>query len=75
MQLARDFMREQDSRGWDWDLEAAYPDPIDPECRGRKIATRWVVCVQYKKNGSLLDGPAVISVNIANGSAAFMESP
>ena len=75
MQLARDFMRDQDTRGCEWKLEAARPDSIDPECRGRKIATRWVVCVHYKKNGTLVDGPAGIIVNIADGTAAFMESP
>lgn len=75
IQLASDFMCEQDTQDWEWDIGAALPDSIDPEYGGRKIATRWVVSVHYKKQGAQFDGPAAIAVNIADGSASFMESP
>lgn len=70
-QLAEEFMSRQDTRGWEWTLSTATPDHINSSHNGRKIATQWVVSVQYAKEGAILDGPASLNVNIADGSVTF----
>ena len=68
-------MSRQNTRGFTWTLSSASPDVLNPDCKGHKIATQWTVLVIYSLDGSTLDGPAVLRVNIADGSVAFIESP
>ena len=39
---------------------------------GRKIATQWVVLVDYSNDEVTVDGPAVLRVNIVDESVAFL---
>lgn len=71
LKLATDFMHRQDVKGWEWRCFGAHPDTIDPGYRGRKIASRWIVLVEYSRNGGELDGPAIIHVDIETGTAKF----
>jgi hypothetical protein len=70
-QLAEEFMSRQDTRGWEWTLSIATPDKFNPSYNGRKIATRWVISVQYAEEGVVADGPALLYVDIANGTVTF----
>jgi hypothetical protein len=74
MELARRFMNSQDTSGWAWTIDFARADPINPDHKGRKIATGWIVIVNYTKDGAVLDGPTVLYVNIEDGSVAFDRS-
>jgi hypothetical protein len=75
-QLAFAFMHRQDTKGWDWSLGDAMPDPIDPNKDGRKIATQWIVVVNYAKDRTTLEGGSVVKVNIKNGMVVWSdESP
>jgi hypothetical protein len=67
-------MSQQDTRGWEWTVSAASPDPCNPKRMGRKIATQWIVPVAYSRDGSVLDGPGILRVNIADGSVCFFNS-
>lgn len=69
LKIATDFMHRQDVEGWEWTCSAAHPDMIDPGYRGRKIATRWIVLVAFRRNGVPFDGPGVIHVDIETGTA------
>ena len=74
LQLATDFMRTQDTKGWDWACLGAGPHASDPQRRGRKIPTRWTVVIQYSRHGAITDGPALLNVNIETGAVEWWES-
>lgn len=64
LKLATDFMHCRNIKDWEWTCLDAHPDAIDPQYRGRKIAIRWIVLVEYSRNGGVLDGPAILHVDI-----------
>ena len=75
LKLAHKFLSAQDSLGWEWELSSAEPDAIEPCRKGRKIPTKWTVGVQYSRSGSPLDGPAILLIDIADGTVSFFDSP
>ncbi len=74
LELATAFMRKQDTRGWDWALGHAIPHSFDPCHNEHKIATKWIVTVQYSKRGTMIDGPAILQINLIDNSVVFIES-
>lgn len=75
LELATTFMQELGIASGDWALGHAIPDPIDPCRKGRKIATKWIVTVQYFQSGAMLDGSALLQINLSENSVVFIESP
>lgn len=61
--LAADFLSSADSKGWTGNLGDAKPDPIESQKEG-KIHRYWISLVHWTKDGSELDGPAVIRVDL-----------
>lgn len=74
LDLARAHVASVDARGWSWECGAASPDPINPDCRGRKTPRRWVVPVQWSKDSAILDGPGIILVDVETGDAQLQET-
>ena len=63
--LAASFLKSQTSRpGWEWNVVDASPDLAANEARDRKTVICWAVVVEWSKDGSGFDGPAVLLVNI-----------
>ena len=72
--IARRLAETTIMKGWDWDLGESKPDPINTEKIG-KTPRHWVSLVDYKKGGSVLDGPAVIRVDLQMESATWEVTP
>jgi len=49
---------------WEWQVVDASPDLFASEARDRKTWICWVVVLEWSKNGSVVDGPALLRVNI-----------
>ncbi|MDO5693441.1 MAG: hypothetical protein Q4G70_13370 [Pseudomonadota bacterium] len=69
--LAESFLASRNQKGWDWKCIEANPDPLSPRCNNRKTHAKWSVIVEYSKNGSVLDGPGVILVDLQSGECRF----
>ncbi len=75
LQLAVDFMRQQETNGYDWKCGATAPDVNDPHCLGRNFPTRWTVLIEYSKNGAPMDGPGILKIDIVEQRVEFDVSP
>jgi hypothetical protein len=72
--LAIDFLEQQDTKGWRWKCGEAFPDPIDPQYRGRKVPINWCVLVRWSRDDiSVFDGPSVLKIDIETNSVMFSE--
>ena len=79
-EIATKFMSSIDTKGWSWRCGVAMPDPINPDRQGRKIATRWVVAVEWTyaewekviSEGGTIDGwHSFVVVDISAGTASL----
>jgi len=61
--LASTFLAQKDSRGFFGELGDATPDPIETEKLG-KVPRYWNSLVRWSKDGSELDGPAIILIDL-----------
>lgn len=65
IELAVSFLTTQPPKaGWEWEILDASPDLFASEARDRKTPICWAVVVEWSRNGSVIDGPAVLRVNI-----------
>lgn len=63
--LAVSFLTTQSPKsGWEWKVLDAAPDLFASEARDRKTPICWAIVVEWSKNGNVVDGPAVLRVNI-----------
>ncbi len=72
--IARQLAESTDMKGWTWELGRATPDTIETESVG-KTPRHWISLVSYSREGSFLDGPAVIHVDLQSEAASWRESP
>jgi hypothetical protein len=65
IELAVSFLTTQPPKsGWEWKVVNASPDPFAGDARDRNAVICWAVVVEWSKNGNVVDGPAVLRVNI-----------
>jgi hypothetical protein len=65
IELAVSFLASQPSKpGWEYKVVDASPDLLANEARDRKTVICWVVVVEWSRDGSVVDGPAILGVNI-----------
>jgi len=69
--LAEQFLASHNNLKWDWKCIAAKPDLIDVDNKERKTFTKWSVIVEWSQNGSIVDGPGVVLVNISSDECEF----
>lgn len=62
--LASEFFSQFDAKGWTGELGRATPDPIETVKIG-KVQRYWVALVQWSKDGSVMDGPSVINIDLS----------
>lgn len=67
-QIADTFLGAQDLRGFKYELLSARP--------AKRVHGKWDVAYQVTTpSGKLLDGPAIVVVDEATKTGAFLESP
>jgi hypothetical protein len=65
IELAVSFLTAQPpASDWEWRVVDASPDLFGSEARDRKTWVCWAVVVEWSKNSSVVDGPALLRVNI-----------
>jgi hypothetical protein len=66
IEFAVSFLTTQASKpGWEWKIVDASPDLFASEARDRKTVSCWAVIVEWSKKCNVVDGPAVLRVNIS----------
>jgi hypothetical protein len=70
--LAESFLASQNSRVWEWKCVDVKPDLSASDNKDRKISVKWSVTVEYSKDGSLLDGPGIVFVDIRKKECTFL---
>ena len=70
--LAESYLSSQNSRGLEWKCVEAKPDLSASDNKDRKTYVKWSVIVEYTKNGSLLDGPGIVLVDIRKEECTFL---
>jgi hypothetical protein len=72
IRLAESFLQSSPSKpGWAWKVVDASPDLFANEARDRKTVICWAIVVEWSKNGSVFDGPAVLRANIGTKQVSY----
>jgi hypothetical protein len=65
MALVESFLKGREQKaGWTWEVVDASPDRLAREPKHRKTWVKWGVVIEWKHNGHVVDGPAVLCVNL-----------
>lgn len=76
MQIADAFVAANcpEESPWRWTCLGARPDIISSGYKRRKTVIKWSVTVQWiPMDGSVMDGPSIVCVNIESKEARWME--
>lgn len=74
LELAVAHLEAMDTRGWTWECGLATPDLLD-SARSGKIPRRWIVPIHWSREGSSLDGPSIVIVDIESEEARVQAAP
>ena len=67
LKLADDFLKSIGTKGWSYTFKNAKSHLTDGTINHKE----WVVVIQYSKDGAVLDGPAILIVDIESGHCNF----
>ena len=69
IRIAKEFVAV--NGGAEWSCVGARPDDLAPGYKRRKDVIKWGVLFDRSIGGAVVDGPAVVLVDIGTGEAAF----
>ena len=76
IRLAENLLAAQPEKpGWSYRCIDAVPDEMATDPRNGKTWVNWSVVVDWSLNNSVVDGPAIVRVNVLTESAHFEPSP